>query len=145
LKGLRASGGGVANTAQPEENALAFETIKTVADLQARVASASAEGRAVMLDFYADWCVSCKEMERYTFTDTAVHSALGNAVLLRADVTANDEQDQALLKHFGIFGPPTIAFYDSKGQEQKNFRVVGFMKAEEFAAIVARAFGGLTT
>jgi thiol:disulfide interchange protein DsbD len=145
LKGLRASSGGVANTAPAAENELAFETIKTVADLQARVAAASAEGRAVMLDFYADWCVSCKEMERYTFTDAAVHSALGNALLLRADVTANDEQDQALLKHFGIFGPPTIAFYDAKGQEQKNFRVVGFMKAEEFAAIVARAFGGLTT
>jgi thiol:disulfide interchange protein DsbD len=145
LKGLRASTGGVAGSPVAEENELAFETIKTVADLQARVAAAAAEGRPVMLDFYADWCVSCKEMERYTFTDGAVHSALGNAVLLRADVTANDAQDQALLKHFGIFGPPTIAFYDPKGQEQSNFRVVGYMKAPEFAAIVRQAFGGLTT
>ena len=146
LKGLRASGGASpAGAVAAEANALAFETIKSVDDLKARVAAASAAGKPVMLDFYADWCVSCKEMERYTFTDGAVHSALGNAVLLRADVTANDEQDQALLKHFGIFGPPTIAFYDAKGQEQSNFRVVGFMKAAEFAAIVRQAFGGLTT
>jgi thiol:disulfide interchange protein DsbD len=147
LKGLRASaaaasseGGQVA-----QESELPFEMIKSVADLQARVAAASAEGRPVLLDFWATWCASCKEMDRYTFTDPAVQSALGKAVLLRADVTANDAQDQALLKHFGIFGPPTIAFYDSKGQEQKKFRVVGYMKAPEFADVVRQAFSGLTT
>ena len=92
-----------------------------------------------MLDFYADWCVSCKEMEKYTFTAEAVRAALDNAVLLQADVTANDDADQALLKHFGIFGPPTIAFYGADGIERKNFRVVGFMKAPEFAALARQA------
>src|SRR6185295_17368804 len=106
------------------------------------VAAASAAGKPVMLDFYADWCTSCKEMERYTFTDASVQAALKDAVLLRADVTANDAQDQALLQHFGIFGPPTIAFYDASGQEQRNFRVVGYMKASEFVSMLQRAFSG---
>ena len=92
-----------------------------------------------MLDFYADWCVSCKEMERYTFTDAAVQQALAGAVLLKADVTANDEADQALLKRFGIFGPPTIAFWGADGTERKQYRVVGFMKAAEFAAVARQA------
>ena len=121
-----------------KEPGLAFETIKSVEDLQANVAAASAAGKPVMLDFYADWCVSCKEMEKYTFTDASVQSALSNAVLLRADVTANDEVDQALLQHFGIFGPPTIAFYDPAGQERRNFRVVGYMKAPNSRRCCAR-------
>jgi thiol:disulfide interchange protein DsbD len=118
---------------------LPFKTIKSVADLEAEVAAARAAGRPVMLDFYADWCVSCKEMEKYTFPEPAVRAAIGNAVLLRADVTANDAEDQALLKHFGIFGPPTIAFYGADGTERRNFRVVGYMKAAEFAPLAARA------
>jgi len=124
---------------------LPFRTIKSVADLQAAVATAHAAGQPVMLDFYADWCVSCKEMEKYTFTDASVKTTLGNVVLLRADVTQNDEEDQALLKHFGIFGPPTIAFYGADGQERRNFRVVGYMKAPEFAALAARAFEGVAS
>jgi thiol:disulfide interchange protein DsbD len=140
LSTLRASSGGTA--AAPKEPALAFETIKSVEQLKQRVAAATATGKPVMLDFYADWCVSCKEMEKYTFTDQGVQAALGNTVLLRADVTKNDEEDQALLKHFGIFGPPTIAFYDSAGQEQRNFRVVGYMKAPEFAAVLRQALVG---
>jgi thiol:disulfide interchange protein DsbD len=122
-----------------EESGLPFETIKSVKDLQARVAAASAAGKTVMLDFYADWCASCKEMERYTFTDAAVQAALGNTVLLRADVTRNDALDQELMQHFGIFGPPTIAFYDAKGTEQQAFRVVGYMKAAEFAELLRKA------
>jgi thiol:disulfide interchange protein DsbD len=118
---------------------LEFKRIKTLADLEREVAAAQTNNRPVMLDFYADWCVSCKEMEKYTFTAKSVHQALGNAVLLQADVTANDADDQALLKHFGIYGPPTIAFYGADGAERKNFRVVGFMKADEFAGVVARA------
>jgi thioredoxin:protein disulfide reductase len=118
---------------------LPFERIKSLADLDARVAAAKAEGRPVMLDFYADWCVSCKEMEKYTFPTPEVRGALGNAVLLQADVTANDENDQALLKHFGIFGPPTIAFYGPDGVERENFRVVGFMKAAQFAPLAQQA------
>jgi thiol:disulfide interchange protein DsbD len=133
-------------TSQPSEGAfagaLAFETIKSVAELNQRVAAASAAGKPVMLDFYADWCTSCKEMERYTFTDASVQAALKDAVLLRADVTANNAQDQALLQHFGIFGPPTIAFYDAAGQEQRTFRVVGYMKAPEFASVLRQAFAG---
>jgi thioredoxin:protein disulfide reductase len=136
LASLRSVGGDVVAAA---ESGLAFETIKSVDDLQARVAAASASGKTVMLDFYADWCVSCKEMEKYTFTDPSVQAALDNTVLLRADVTKNDALDQALLKHFGIYGPPTIAFYDAAGAEQRNYRVVGYMKAGEFAELLRKA------
>jgi thioredoxin:protein disulfide reductase len=118
---------------------LEFKRIKTVADLEREVAAASKAGRSVMLDFYADWCVSCKEMEHNTFTDSDVQKALAGTTLLQADVTANDEQDRELLKHFGIFGPPTIAFYGTDGTERRNFRVVGFMEAAEFAAVVRQA------
>ncbi|MEZ5533860.1 MAG: protein-disulfide reductase DsbD [Steroidobacteraceae bacterium] len=118
---------------------LQFRTVKTVADLETEIAAARAAGRPLMLDFYADWCVSCKEMEKYTFGEPAVQAALARAVLLRADVTANDGDDQALLRHFGIFGPPTIAFYGADGLERRNFRVVGYMKAAEFAPLATRA------
>ncbi len=121
------------------ESELQFRTIKSVADLDAELARASAAGQSVMLDFYADWCVSCKEMERYTFNDSNVQQALSNVVLLKADVTLNDDLDQALLKHFGIFGPPSIIFFDRNGQEQANYRIVGFMPAEEFANHVGLA------
>jgi thiol:disulfide interchange protein DsbD len=103
------------------------------------VAAASQAGRSVMLDFYADWCVSCKEMEHNTFTEKDVQDALANTTLLQADVTVNDEDDKALLQHFGIFGPPTIAFYGVDGTERRNFRVVGFMEAAKFAAVVRQA------
>jgi thiol:disulfide interchange protein DsbD len=137
---LRASNGGGATGVATKESALAFETIKSVEDLNKRVAAATAAGRPVMLDFYADWCTSCKEMERYTFSDKTVQAALSNAVLLHADVTKNDPVDQELLQHFGIFGPPTIAFYGPDGEERRNFRVVGYMKAAEFASLASRAF-----
>lgn len=127
-------------TATPASSALAFETIKSLNDLDKRVADARSHGRPVMLDFYADWCTSCKEMERYTFSDKTVQAALSNAVLLHADVTRNDPIDQELLKHFGIFGPPTIAFYGPNGEERRNFRVVGYMKAADFASLAKRAF-----
>jgi thiol:disulfide interchange protein DsbD len=119
--------------------ALPFETIKSLDDLNKKVAAASAAGKPVMLDFYADWCTSCKEMERYTFSDKSVQSALSNAVLLHADVTANDPVDQELMHHFNILGPPTIAFYGPDGEERQNFRVVGYMKANDFASLVTRA------
>ena len=120
------------------EQHLEFERIKSVADLDAAVARAASEGHQVMLDFYADWCVSCKEMEKYVFTQDAVHTALGDTVLLQADVTANDVEDQALLKRFGIFGPPTIAFFNTSGAEIDGSRVVGFMKAEPFTAHLSK-------
>ena len=112
---------------------LPFRPIKSVAELQRAVSEARAGGRGVLVDFSADWCTSCKEMERYTFTDPRVQAALSAAVLLRADVTANDADDKALLKHFGIIGPPTIAFYNKDGEERAQYRVVGYMKAEAFA------------
>jgi thiol:disulfide interchange protein DsbD len=111
-----------------------FRRIRTVADLEREVQAASNARRGVLLDFSADWCTSCKEMERYTFTDPGVQAALANVSLLRADVTADDADDQALLRHFGIIGPPTIAFYGPDGQERSQYRVVGYMKADAFAA-----------
>lgn len=134
----RLSAGGGTGT---QEHALAFQRIKTVADLQRAVASATAAGRPVMLDFYADWCVSCKEMERFTFPDPGVQAVLANAVLLQADVTANDEEDKALMTRFEIYGPPTIAFYGADGVERKDFRLVGFVPADKFRDHVQAAFG----
>jgi thioredoxin:protein disulfide reductase len=113
---------------------LPFQRVRTVADLKRAVETASAAQRGVLLDFSADWCTSCKEMERYTFTDPKVQTALANVELLRADVTADDADDQALLKYFGIIGPPTIAFYGADGRERSDLRVVGYMKADAFAA-----------
>jgi thiol:disulfide interchange protein DsbD len=117
-----------------------FTRIKTVADLDAAVAAAKLENRPVMLDFYADWCVSCKEMEKYTFPDPAVQAALANAITLQADVTLVDADDQALMKHFGIIGPPTIMFFTPDGREQASRRIVGFKPAAEFAAHVQAVF-----
>ena len=99
----------------------------------------------VLVDFYADWCVSCKEMEKFTFPDEGVRAALANTVWLQADVTANDETDQALLKHFNIYGPPTIAFYGADGIERTRYRVVGFMKTAEFAPLAAAAVASPST
>ena len=144
---LMVAGGAMGNTdalsplSKGESNQLAFRTIKSVDDLKRAVTAANSQGKAVLLDFYADWCVSCKEMEKFTFTDPHVKTALNGTILLRADVTANDTDDQALLKHFGIFGPPTIAFYGVDGQEQKKFRVVGYMKAPDFASVAQSATG----
>ncbi|WP_226469281.1 protein-disulfide reductase DsbD [Luteimonas panaciterrae] len=119
---------------------LAFRTIKSTQDLDRELAAAQAAGRPLMFDFYADWCVSCKEMEKYTFTDPAVQSALADFVLLKADVTANDEVDQALMKRFGIIGPPGTLFF-ADATEKRGLRLVGFEKAEAFVARVQRAHG----
>jgi thiol:disulfide interchange protein DsbD len=120
---------------------LRFAPIQSVADLDRAVAQASREGKPVMVDFYADWCTACKEMEATTFLDPDVRSALSGAVLLRADVTSDDANDKALLKRFGIFGPPTIAFYGRDGHERSTQRVVGYMSGAEFAAAVRAAIG----
>jgi thiol:disulfide interchange protein DsbD len=120
--------------------ALTFAPVRSVADLDRQVALASRQGRPVMVDFYADWCTSCKEMEATTFLDPGVQQTLAGSVLLRADVTSNDANDRALLQRFGIYGPPTIAFYGRDGHERSRYRVVGYMKGAEFAAAARAAF-----
>lgn len=111
---------------------LNFTRISNVESLNA--ALANAQGKPVMLDLYADWCVACKEFEKYTFSDPQVQQALQNTVLLQADVTANSAQDVALLKHLQVLGLPTILFFDEDGNEQPALRVTGFMDAAAFRA-----------
>ena len=91
-----------------------------------------------MLDFYADWCVSCKEMERYTFHDPTVINALGPFVLLKADVTDNSDDNQALMKYFNLIGPPATLFFGPNGEEQRSLRVIGFMEANDFVAQIQK-------
>ncbi|MGB0866926.1 MAG: thioredoxin family protein, partial [Granulosicoccaceae bacterium] len=131
LAGVGLSAGG--STASAE---LHFTQVDNNVQLNAAIASANAQGKKVMFDFYADWCTSCKEMEAFTFTDPQVQAALGDFVTLQVDVTDNNEEHQAMLKRFGLFGPPAILFFGLDGQEQRNLRVVGFMRAEPFAANV---------
>ena len=117
---------------------LDFRIIKSSGDLDRALAEAAAAGRTAMLDFYADWCVECKKMERYTFSEPLVAAALDGMLLIKADVTANDAADRELLNRFGIFGPPTIAFFDTSGSEARGFRQVGFAPASEFSMHVDR-------
>ena len=133
LKGIGLAAG------ERAERELAFKRVKGVAGLEAELDLATARGQAVMLDYYADWCVSCKEMERFTFGDPAVQAALSGVLLLQTDVTANDALDKALLAEFGLFGPPAILFFGPDGRERRELRVVGFMNAGEFRRIVERA------
>lgn len=111
---------------------LEFQRIKGLTGLQQ--ALAASQGRPVMLDFYADWCISCKELEQQTFADPRVKATLAGVTLLQADVTANDTDDQALLKAYNLIGPPSILFFGPDGQERRPYRVVGFLNAEKFAA-----------
>jgi len=124
-----AAGGVLAASAKDE---LAFRPVETVAELDAALREARTAGRPVMLDFTAEWCVSCKEMEEYTFPESGVISALQPFLLLRADVTANSDDDKALLQRFRSFGPPTIAFFDRSGFERENYKLVGFVPADKF-------------
>ncbi len=133
LKGMSFSGG----TAVQQQH-LQFKTIKTVDDLKREVAKASAAGKTVMLDFYADWCISCKEFDKYVFSDPRVISVLSNTVALQADVTANDDADQAMLKKFNLIGPPGIIFYNSAGEELTDSRIVGYKDAATFLGHLQR-------
>jgi thiol:disulfide interchange protein DsbD len=117
---------------------LPFRKIASVEDLDRELAAAQAAGKPAMLDFYADWCVSCKEMEKYTFSLPEVQKDLAGFVLLKADVTASNEADQALFRRFGVYGPPTTAFFGAHGGECRAFRLVGFVKAEAFRSHLAR-------
>jgi thiol:disulfide interchange protein DsbD len=131
LSGLRAAAAEGAPVETP------FKRISNLAELDDRIRAAA--GRTVMLDFYADWCVSCKEMERYTFSDERVRAKLREIELLQADVTANTAEHSALLKRFRLFGPPGIVFFDREGREIPGLRVVGFQPAERFAAVLDQA------
>lgn len=125
-----------AQAAQAPEAGTKFQRVGSVEALDQALKTAT---RPVMLDFYADWCISCKEMERFTFADPAVARRLAGFQLLQADVTANSDADKALLKRFGLFGPPGIIFFDSAGQERQGLRVVGFQPAEAFGRVLDAA------
>lgn len=129
------SGGAAAPGAVADEAALPFVRVKSVAELEQKLQDHA--GQYVMLDFYADWCISCKELERFTFADPAVRQKLSGVVLLQADVTANNADDKALLKSFNLFGPPGIIFFDKSGKE--SGRVIGFQKPEKFLTNLNRA------
>ncbi len=139
LQNLSAGTGG-GSSAVAAESHVAFKRIRGIDALDREIAAANAQGKPVMLDFYADWCISCKEMEKFTFSDAGVKEALANAVLLQADVTANDDTDKALLKRFSLIGPPSILFFGTDGQERRPYRLVGFIKPKDFKTHVERAF-----
>ena len=141
LAALNTGGGAIV----AEHGGLEFRRIKTTGELDTALAAAASQGKSAMLDFYADWCVSCIEMEEYTFTNSGVQDALANTVLLQADVTANDDDDQALLQRFGVFGPPTIIFFGADGVQRQGYEVVGYMKAMDFAEHVRMATGNNST
>ena len=129
LTGLRVSAATLPPGAS-QAGHLVFERVKTVPELEARIKQAS--GKFVMLDFYADWCVSCKEFERFTFSDPRIMAKLKDAVLLQVDVTANNSDDKALLKKFTLFGPPGIIFFDRNGNEIQSARTIGYLPPDRF-------------
>ncbi len=123
----------------PSKAHLEFEQIKGLDGLNQALARAKRNNQHVMLDFYADWCISCKEMEASTFSDPGVKQALDNVMLIQADVTDNDAQDQALLKHFGLIGPPTILLFTPAGEELRQYRLVGFLGPDDFESLIRTA------
>jgi thiol:disulfide interchange protein DsbD len=136
LKAAAADCSNPGSAATADSRAPAFERVKSVAELDARLKTAT---KPVMLDFYADWCVSCKEMERFTFADPVIASRLAKFTLLRADVTAVSQEDAELLRRFELFGPPGIVFFDNHGNEVQGSRVVGFQDVPTFTASLDRA------
>jgi thiol:disulfide interchange protein DsbD len=127
LAGLAVTGGEV-----QAKSAIEFQRIHNVAELEQKLQQAKANQQWVMLDFYADWCVSCKEMEAYTFTDPQVKEHLKDFVLIQADVTENNADDAALLQRFNLVGPPGIIFYTPDGQERSGNRIIGYQDAPTF-------------
>ncbi len=126
------------STAQAAEPGLSFERVASIAALENRINQAAANHQPVMLDFYADWCISCKEMETYTFADPRVKQALKGYVLLQADVTNNSDDDKALLAKYQLIGPPAILFFGLDRQEKTAHRVIGYQEAEVFIASLQR-------
>ena len=135
LRGLR----GGSTAAAENAAALPFKRIKSAADVDRELAAAKGAGKPALLDFYADWCVSCKEMEKFTFADAGVHAALADFVLLQADVTANDETDQALMKRYRIVAPPDTLFFGVDGAERHDLQLTGPEDVEKFLKRIAAA------
>jgi len=127
---------GIVGPAAAPSAPLPWVRVASAGELDLRLRS---PGRPVMLDFYADWCVSCKEMEKFTFSDPKVRAVLDGMLLLQADVTASTEADRALLKRFSLFGPPGIVFFDAAGREIRGLRVIGYQNAERFAKTLSLA------
>lgn len=131
LRGLGSTQGGV-GVPTNEGKALRFKKVASLEQLEAEVQAARQRGQAVMLDVYADWCVACKELEALTFSDPSVQMRLGEVRLLQADVTANNKDDRALMKRFGLFGPPGVLFFNQYGGTDPVKKVIGFQNASEF-------------
>ncbi|MCS5586222.1 MAG: thioredoxin family protein, partial [Gammaproteobacteria bacterium] len=146
LWGLVAPGGGdmlaplsgYGNSAQVEQAHVKFQKIKSSADLDGVLLRAKANNQIVMLDFYADWCISCKELERFVFSNTKVVDAMKNHIALQADVTANDATDKALMARFNIIGPPAILFFNN-GAEKRSQRIVGEINAQGYLERFSKA------
>jgi thiol:disulfide interchange protein DsbD len=116
-----------------------FKRIKTIDDLDQELAAAKAAGEPVMLDFYADWCTYCKQMERQTFSDPKVAGLMSEMILLQADVTRQDDADKALQDHIGIPAPPAMIFWDTAGKEIRHLRLLGFKGPDAFAQHISEA------
>jgi thiol:disulfide interchange protein DsbD len=129
---------GLNSTPTVEEPGLKFEKVASIATLETRIKQAAANHQPVMLDFYADWCISCKEMEAYTFTDPHVKQTLAGFVLLQVDVTNNTDADKALLAKFHLIGPPAILFFGADQQEKSTYRVIGYQDADIFIKTIQR-------
>ncbi|MEO8803243.1 MAG: protein-disulfide reductase DsbD [Rudaea sp.] len=140
LRGITAGAGAAgSSTDASHADALPFRKVKSIADVDREMAAAKAVGKPVMFDFYADWCVSCKEMEKFVFTKPAVHQALADFVLLQADVTANDDTDQALMKHYSIVAPPDTLFFGADGTHKASLQLIGPETADKFVKRIEAA------
>jgi thiol:disulfide interchange protein DsbD len=133
LHGLRPAASGT-----PAGEHRAFGRIKSLGELDQALAQAGAAGQGAMFDFYADWCVECKRMERNTFPEAGVQALLSRMHLLQADVTAHDAVDQELMRAFGVIGPPAILFFDRNGREMKDYRLVGYFEPDAFSTHLQR-------
>ena len=129
---------GLLSAEAPDAAPIRFTRVASAAALDEKL---QAPGRPVMLDFYADWCVSCKEMESFTFSDPRVKAKLASILLLQADVTTNNDADKRLLKRFSLFGPPGIIFFDAQGREIRGLRVIGYQNADRFLKTLELATG----